>query len=100
ALGVLVITQQEAARHEFRAAVLSVSFSDEHDEIKLLVAYLEEARRRGASYVSDVAFYVVRGDGGSAEECQASVYPEEEVVDQTVPAEHRFVTCARPVTYL
>src|SRR6188474_3227663 len=98
ASGVVIITPQEAARHDLKPAALSVSYEGEQDEGHALVAYLEEARRRGATYVSDVAFYTVRDDGDSAQECQTAVYPEEAIVDQTIPASYRFVRCASPVT--
>jgi hypothetical protein len=98
ASGVLIITRQEAARHDLKPATLSVSYDGERDESHALVAYLEEARRRGATYVSDVAFLTVRDDGSSTEECRTAVYPDEQIVDQKVPASYRFVTCARPVT--
>src|SRR5215468_925377 len=65
--GILIITQQEAARYELKPATLSMSFSRDEDEAKALVTYLEEARRRGATYVSDVAFLTVRDEGGSPE---------------------------------
>jgi hypothetical protein len=95
---VLIITRQEAARHELKPAPLSLPFSGEQDGTKLLVAFLGEARRRGASYVSDAAFYIVRQGTGSGMECQTSVYPEEEIVPQTVPGRFRTVPVSRPVT--
>jgi hypothetical protein len=98
--GVVIITQQEAARHELKPTALSVPFSGEEDETKLLVSYLEEARRRGATYVSDVSFFTVRDGEGSTEECRTSVYPEEQVVERAVPAEYHLVTTTKPVRHL
>lgn len=95
--GVVVIAQQEATRHDLRPIQLVLPFSDGQDGTRLLVAYLDEARRRGASYVSDVAFFIVRDNGGLPVECRTGVYPEEEVVSPMIPGSFRYVPVNRPV---
>jgi len=95
--GVIVITRNEAAQHELRPIPLVLPFDDGQDGTRLLVAYLDEARRRGASYVSDVAFFLVRDTEGSPVECRTGVYPEEQDVSQRVPGSFRHVPVNKPV---
>jgi hypothetical protein len=95
--GVVVITQSEAAEQELRPMPLVVPFSEGEDGTRLLVAYLDEARRRGASYVSDVAFFLVHDSEGSPIECRTGVYPEEVSVPHAVSGSFRQVPVNEPV---
>jgi hypothetical protein len=95
--GVVVITPSEASDHELRPMPLVVPFAEGEDGTRLLVAYLDEARRRGASYVSDVAFFIVNESEGAPIECRTGVYPEEERVPHTVSGNFRQVPVNKPV---
>jgi hypothetical protein len=93
-----VISTEQAASAGLHGTEVSMPSADDSDGAQMLEGWLDAARARGISRVSDVTLYVVRASAEGAVECRVAFYPQDGVEPRWVPGTTKLVSVSRPVT--
>ena len=87
--GIRIIKSSQAAGLGLRAAPFELRFGDKQDGTKLVLDFLDEARRSGAELVSDIRIELRGRRGGEVRLCSTELVPfarqEKEVVPHEQP---------------
>ncbi len=81
--GIRILAEGEVARLGLERVPFAQPFGEERDGTRLVLAFLESARARGAEYVSGLEIDIVTEIEGEATRCTTLVGPEAEVETRT-----------------
>jgi hypothetical protein len=100
--GIRIIRADQAAALKVQGQPLEFPFGDRQDGTKLVLDFLEEAKRAGARYVSDIRIELRTARDGRSLDCVTELLPisqpGSEVVPHEQPGRVETRTVMRPVT--
>jgi hypothetical protein len=100
--GIRIIKAAQASQLHVEGQPFDFPFGNNQDGTKLVIDFLDEAKRAGARYVSDIRIVLVARRGGSVAACSTSLLPfskkEKEIVPHVEPARVETRMVSRPVT--
>jgi hypothetical protein len=100
--GIRIITRAQAAKRGLRARRFELRFGDNQDGTRLVLDYLDQAKRSGARYVSDIAIVIATTRGGRRVLCENRLVPfakrHDYKVPHRVPARVEYRSVSKPVT--
>jgi hypothetical protein len=101
--GIRIITRAQAARLGLRGRPREFRFGANQDGTKLVLDFLEETKRAGGRYVSDIRIQLVTEREGQRLSCETRLVPHSEnkleaLVPHWTPARTETRTVLKPVT--
>lgn len=100
--GIRIIMRAQADKLGLKGAKRELRFGDKQDGTKLVLDFLEEAKRAGSKYVSDICIILVTRRDGKLVSCETRLTPfakkESYKVPHQTPARTEQRVVSRPVT--
>jgi hypothetical protein len=100
--GIRIVKPEQALKLGLKGARFDLPFGDNQDGTKLVLDFLDEAKRAGARYVSDIRIVLVTWKGGGAIACETRLLPfvqkDAEIVPHQTPARVETRSVMKPVT--